>query len=251
MSGLKVLMAGSIDYAGLFPPAALEMPEAIRNYAAYLESGDAWALGRFVVPVARLHEVADQAWPLSLVARFDETVPAEVAEVVEIKAASLQQLESAAAQLPDGMRAYFESPVELVGAIARLGHGAKIRMGGESVPDSTAVARFISVCVGAQIRFKATAGLHHAIRSSEMHGFLNVMMASCLAWDGASEHMICDVLEERDPRAFQFDGSGAEWNGWPLKRFDVGDAREALISGFGSCSFEEPLAELKALGYPL
>src|SRR5262245_13448346 len=53
---LRDLLLGLIDYAGLFPPAALDMPTATRKYAEYLESKYSWALGRFVVPVARLDE---------------------------------------------------------------------------------------------------------------------------------------------------------------------------------------------------
>ena len=63
---LRTLLEGAIDYAGLFPPAALPMAEAAANYHAYRQGDDAWALGRFVVPVARLGEFAEAAsglWP--------------------------------------------------------------------------------------------------------------------------------------------------------------------------------------------
>ena len=53
---LRILLRGLIDYAGLFPPASLDMADAVRNYAAYREGEHAWALGRFVVPAARLEE---------------------------------------------------------------------------------------------------------------------------------------------------------------------------------------------------
>ena len=55
------LLARAIDYAGLFPPAQLDMPGAVAEYSSYLHSPDAWALGRFVVPVARLDELAAEA----------------------------------------------------------------------------------------------------------------------------------------------------------------------------------------------
>ena len=54
---LHALIDGLIDYAGLFPPAALDMAEAARNYASYAQGEYAWVLGRFVVPAARLGEV--------------------------------------------------------------------------------------------------------------------------------------------------------------------------------------------------
>ena len=55
------LLSRAIDYAGLFPPAQLDMPGAVAEYASYLDSADAWALGRFVAPVARLDELAAEA----------------------------------------------------------------------------------------------------------------------------------------------------------------------------------------------
>ena len=63
---LRVLLAGAIDYAGLFPPASLDMTAATANYQTYREGEDAWALGRFVVPVGRLTEFAEISaalWP--------------------------------------------------------------------------------------------------------------------------------------------------------------------------------------------
>ena len=55
------LLARAIDYAGLFPPAQLDMPGAVAEYTSYLDSADSWALGRFVVPVGRLDELAAEA----------------------------------------------------------------------------------------------------------------------------------------------------------------------------------------------
>jgi len=66
MSALRELMTGLIDYAGLFPPAALEMDAAVRNYEAYLRGPDAWALGRFVVPAARLEDLAGRPFRLTV-----------------------------------------------------------------------------------------------------------------------------------------------------------------------------------------
>ena len=62
---LHALLSGLIDYAGLFPPASLDLPAAMRNYAAYRAGAHAWMLGRFVVPAALVAEV-DTSWPLSV-----------------------------------------------------------------------------------------------------------------------------------------------------------------------------------------
>jgi hypothetical protein len=54
---VRALMTGAIDYAGLFPPAALSMRDAVGNFARYRSSSHAWMLGCFVVPAARLEEL--------------------------------------------------------------------------------------------------------------------------------------------------------------------------------------------------
>jgi hypothetical protein len=50
------LLRDLIDYAGLFPPASLDMAAAVANYDSYSRSEWNWILGRFIVPVARLGE---------------------------------------------------------------------------------------------------------------------------------------------------------------------------------------------------
>src|SRR5918995_986980 len=57
MSAIRTLLQGSIDYAGLFPPAELDMRTALENYVRYSSGPSSWALGRFIVPVSRLHEL--------------------------------------------------------------------------------------------------------------------------------------------------------------------------------------------------
>ena len=59
MSAIKALMTGLIDYAGLFPPASLDMETAVRNYRSYLHGEHAWMLGHFVLPANRLREFSD------------------------------------------------------------------------------------------------------------------------------------------------------------------------------------------------
>lgn len=56
-ASLRALLTGLIDYAGLFPPARLPLDQAIRNYARYRQEEDAWMLGRFIVPAARLDDL--------------------------------------------------------------------------------------------------------------------------------------------------------------------------------------------------
>ncbi len=56
-ASLRALLTGIVDYAGLFPPAKLPLDQAIRNYARYRKYPDAWMLGRFICPAARLAEL--------------------------------------------------------------------------------------------------------------------------------------------------------------------------------------------------
>lgn len=53
---LRRLMQNPIDYAGLFPPAALEMRSALEEYGQAMDSEDEWILNRFVCPAKRLEE---------------------------------------------------------------------------------------------------------------------------------------------------------------------------------------------------
>jgi hypothetical protein len=120
-SSLQALLTGLVDYAGLFPPAALAMPDAVREYAGHRAGEHAWMLGRFVLPVTRLPEFEaaaepllprepSRAWRLSVLASpdLDETVRlagefncrhaepgagAVVADVLELKATSAAEIE--------------------------------------------------------------------------------------------------------------------------------------------------------------
>ena len=92
MESVRILLSGAIDYAGLFPPAGLGMEQAVRNYAAYRSGPQAWALGRFVVPVARLEEFeraagdllpGGQADPCRLTVLAGANLAADIAAVEE------------------------------------------------------------------------------------------------------------------------------------------------------------------------
>jgi hypothetical protein len=195
------LLAGAVDYAGLFPPAGLRMDEAVANYAEYLAGPDAWALGRFVVPVARLGELERSAealaprapappWRLSALVGANPVEELRIlgefncrhaaagaaalnADPVEAKAESVADVERILAAVPRWAEAYIEVPLAadprpLIEAIARHGGRAKIRTGGvtaDAFPTAAQVLGFLRACVAARIPFKATAGLHHPLRA--------------------------------------------------------------------------------------
>lgn len=201
-SPLHALLRGSIDYAGLFPPAGLDMPAAMANYGSYRDGPHAWALGRFVVPAGRIGEFESAAggllprspspspWRLAALLGADlgaETVAlgefscrhaadgegAVIADVVEAKADSVEAVERLLDQVPPYLQAYVEVPITgdpapLIAAIGRGGGRAKVRTGGimaDAFPATADVVRFIRACLSAKVPFKATAGLHHPIRA--------------------------------------------------------------------------------------
>ena len=202
MNAIRALLTESIDYAGLFPPADLDMATAVENYARYRREPAAWALGRFVVPVRRLNEFeaaaarsvpenpTGQPWRLALLAGPDlagdlETAaefnrrhsrpgaPALLADTIEVKASSVGDIEEIMHRIPGALQAYVEIPIDrdprdLVAAVRRLGGRAKVRTGGvtrDAFPTTNHLIRFLRRCVEAGLPFKATAGLHHPLRA--------------------------------------------------------------------------------------
>ena len=192
---LRALVAGLVDYAGLFPPAMLSMTEAVARYASYRDSGDAWMLARFIVPVVRLDELAAGAapylastgspWRLSALVGDDAAAEADcirsfnrshagrlVVDVAEVKAASVERIDLVSRALGAALTVYVElphaaDPRALLEAVRRTGARAKIRTGGvtaDAFPSARQLARFIARCAQLGVPFKATAGLHHPLR---------------------------------------------------------------------------------------
>lgn len=194
---LGALLHEIVDYAGLFPPAGLPMPDAVRAYAAHRAGGERWMLGRFVVPASRLDEFIAALAPVQRVARtgapwrlsvlvgpdtesdlarvveFNASGDGAVVDAVEARAASVSGVERLAAVLPRGLHAYVELPLgddtePLVRAVAAARLRAKARTGGvtrDLVPSAAAMAGFLAACARHDVAFKVTAGLHHPIRA--------------------------------------------------------------------------------------
>jgi hypothetical protein len=233
---MKDFLKGIVDYAGLFPPAELGMADAVREYARALSGPDRWALGRFVLPYARLPELRQPDWELSVI--VDRRIDVPGAKALETKATTAEQI------WPSNVPVFFEIPLtalDLLKPIARAGGRAKIRLA--NVPPSAELARFLRACAAEGVAFKATAGLHHPLRHAEGHGFLNLFLAAALAKDGAREEDVVRLLEEREP--FAFEAGAAAWRG---RKIPFGDVRRFALS-FGSCSFQEPMDHLRELKY--
>jgi hypothetical protein len=267
MSAVKALLTGLIDYAGLFPPAALEMEAAVRQYAEYRRGGEAWVLGRFIVPLSRLGELraaGSAEWKLSVLLLPGESAPAEI-DSVEMKIDRAEDIRRLSPLLPP-LR-YFEIPIaadphpgvapnlavgDLVAALGETGGRAKVRTGGstpEAQPGKAELARFLCECAAARVPFKATAGLHHAIATPGTHGFINLFLAAVWAYQGGTQEEVAATLEETSARAFAWDRDGVSWHGHRLSTEQIATAREEFAIAFGSCSFEEPIGDLKALGW--
>jgi hypothetical protein len=144
-------------------------------------------------------------------------------------------------------------------AVRRAGASAKIRTGGvtaDAFPPAGDVLSFLRACRRARLRFKATAGLHHAIRGEyrltyepsapqgTMYGFLNIAMAAAFHWFDRDDATVLAVLEEREQDAFEFTDAGGSWRNKRLTRDQLYEVRREFFVGFGSCSFSEPMAEV-------
>jgi hypothetical protein len=136
--------------------------------------------------------------------------------------------------------------------------GFKLRCGGldaTSFPSAELVAFVLSACRDAEVALKCTAGLHHPIRrfdagvNATMHGFLNVFGAGVLAAArGLKEHHIVQILMDEDPTSFVLNDRGLCWKEDCATVAEIEKARETSVISFGSCSFDEPREDLRALG---
>lgn len=247
---LKALLDSFIDYAGVFPPAKLPLDTAIANFNDYQTGEYSWMLHWLVLGADQSKDA-----PNSI-----DSLTSLVTEIDNDRAASIETKSIVIAQKP----VYCETApgnTEQLDAIKRSNCFAKIRTGGlkpEAIPSTAAVTSFITDCAERKLAFKATAGLHHPIRAMHpltyepdaphaiMHGFVNVLLASAFAWHG--ERDIEPIIAETDASKFSFDDAG-HWRGKSLSVAQIREARKNFIHSVGSCSFDEPVHDLQALGF--
>lgn len=297
MQPARIFLRGIIDYAGLFPPASQAMPDAVASYASYRSGGDRDLLGRFVVPATRLAELSECAgeyfsrgadsdpWRLSAIASAGapdrETIlhfncshwqtsdlGHAVCDAVEIPVANAAEVTSVLAAWPDFFQIFLEVPASsdpepFIAAMVGTRAAAKLRTGGvtaDSIPDASRIVRFMRACALHSVPFKATAGLHHALRGSYpltyedespravMFGYLNVFLAAAFIQNGLGDEDAVAVLEEMNPDEFRFGDRGVSWREHTLTEAQLVSARERFALSYGSCSFAEPVTEATALG---
>jgi hypothetical protein len=235
----RALLERLIDHAALFPPASMSMADALAEDRTARSSDYAWMLDRFVCPASRLGELDGLDAPVSVV--LDGELEGPVA-AIELRGSGVPDLgERIRALREQAPEVYVELPPDelpgAIGAIASAGGRAKLRCGGEVVPTVDQVARVLVACSEAGIVMKATAGLHHPLRRGDEHGFLNVLCGALRAGEGLPA--VREALEAESLEALGLDG---------LDPPEARNMRERLFKGFGSCSWREPVDDLRALG---
>lgn len=268
---------GLVDDAAVFPPGDAPLHDATAAYTARGPADGAGLVGTFVLRDTDLPLVRGFAGPLSVVVTGGAGQVAGPAGLCRRLGLTLTGLEIALRDLDDlagnarrvaaavdaarsegtldeETPVYVELPhvgstagwLAAADVVAQDELRLKFRTGGldaAAFPAAHALASWIDAALDRETPFKCTAGLHHAIRHAdpetgfEHHGFLNVLLATRVAFDGATTPDVVSVLEERDGKAIVEQAGAA----------DLAGARRWFTS-FGSCSVAEPLADLRELG---
>ncbi len=191
-----------------------------------------------------------------------------ICDSLEVKANTISKIENTVKSLPDGVTAYFEIALneklaELVSTLALMRQRAKIRTGGvkaEDFPASRDIVRFVRTCSAANVPFKATAGLHHPIRCfrpltyaqnaprGTMHGFLNTLLMTAFAREKYRASLLEELMEEEFEEVFTFHENAVRWRNesvLTIKQLEL--LRKRGMISFGSCSFDDPIADLQQL----
>jgi hypothetical protein len=262
------LFDGLLDDAAIFPPGDLPLDRAVSAHLRHRQAPYAGLVGPFVVSAGALDDLAAVVAPLppgALEIAVTAPVPdlAQALDAAEaIPAVTIVAVEVA---LPDGMppddavdivgrrsegRVFVELPRDerrepLLVALARAGYAAKLRTGGlvaDLHPSEQELAAAVVAAVAAGVPFKATAGLHHAVRNTdpatgfEQHGFLNLIVATDAALAGGDAGEVAAILADRDGARIA------------ARAARVSPRVRGAFRSFGTCSILEPVEELAALG---
>lgn len=296
MSALNELLDEIVDYAGLFPPAGLDLKTVVENYHRYQQSEARWMLARLIVPAGRLGELLETTRSLALVSPwhisalvpgidapddalkksiesivdFNAVQEQFVVDAIEVKCPLAEHAAQIAALVPETIRAFLEVPHQddpeqhLLAIKSTESAFAKIRTGGvteDLIPSVDEVARFIYQCGQNNVGLKATAGLHHPVRNEfnltyeadsprgTMHGFLNVFVSTLFAFVGAEQELIKQILRSESINNFSFTAGQVQFGDHVIEMDQVREIRRNKAISFGSCSFEEPVSDLRALGF--
>ncbi len=275
----EIILEGLFDYAGLFPPANLDMQPTVNNWSTYANGDDSWMLARLIIPVSRLNEFKSAAkdilpsaeeqdmWQISVLLPpassegFESAVQATidfnfedcgaVANIVEFKASSAIEIDKALSILHDDLFPFIEIPIDkdprgllasLSGAIA----GAKVRTGGivpELYPSAEDLARFIHSCALSGQPFKATAGLHHPCANINdnvgVREFGFLSILQSAAFASTNDCNVGDIIEILLCDTPDLSSFSEE---------QLEQVRAELFNSIGSCSFDEARTDLRLMG---
>lgn len=244
------------DDAGLFPPAAHAMGDALVLHERARTGPYGRLVGPFLCPAARLDEMdasvaggAPRPPELGLVVYAGAPSWHRISlrpGVVQIEAPLGTTLPDDAARL---LR-YVELPArgdvdKAVEEIARAQARVKVRCGGltpDMVPSSQRLAEVLVACAKRRVPLKATAGLHHPFRQAAddggpgQHGFLNLLAAASAAVTGEPIEWMVELLDIP---------AGADATDEVLRRVDR--SSRSLVASIGTCSIDEPVEDLQAL----
>ena len=280
-----VLFAGLIDDAAMFPPGNAEVADAVAAHQDYRRSWFSALLGPLVVSDQRLVEVGralhrtqqeggcgGEAAALAvsvvntsgaggLVSLAGREVPGVRVVAVESALRDLDDLAqnavrvlSAASELDDAVDVFVEIPYapgweRAAAQIEAAGRYGKLRTGGpepRDTPSPEQLARQLSVLIEADLGFKATAGLHHALATAgsdaaqpRQHGFLNVLSAVAALVEGAGEADAAEQLARLDGSLVTEIGSWSDAEAARVRR---------RLRSFGCCGVLDPVQDLVALG---
>ena len=262
----RILLRRLIDYAGMYPPESLGLEEAISTYLRHRRGAHEWMLGPFLCPSSVLH---DLEWllggdPIPVGVVFDQ--PAEDAFAsIAASALSIQQVETTdlaiehlLRELDASLTFWLEAEPSRVHTVAGRNPGrrigVKIRCGGSTpadFPTPVALASGMHETFERGLPLKATAGLHHPWRhfSAEVgawrHGFLNLAAAAAALVGTGDLNQVEEILSIEQPGVL---------SGHHLRvgehEFSPADLRSARVffRSYGSCSFDEPVEDLEAMG---
>ena len=270
MTSLDPTWSGLVDDAAIFPPGDQPLPDAVRDHVARREEWYADLVASFVVTDTTVPEI-DTPLRLSVVVtggaggvepalRLAARGGHEVAGV-EVALRDLDDLPGNARRVGaaadaagiDPEQVFVELPpspdtggwLRAADTVAESGMRLKFRTGGleeHLFPSTATLAGWIDAALDRETPFKCTAGLHNAVRHDNAdgfthHGFLNVLVATVRAFDGAATDEVVALLDGRDGAALR-------------AAVEDGDLRRGRrwFTSFGSCSVREPLDDLTTLG---
>lgn len=262
MLGRFVLPVGKLPEFERLAPAFAHMPSTRASAGKPPSAGRPWPLSLILSREAASETVGIP----TVIERWGNWAGRAEIVAIEIPPIDSSKIGALVDRVPPPIEVFVEVPMgptldATVEAIAAAAASAKIRTGGitaDAFPTSSDLARFMHACQEAEIGFKATAGLHHAVRgrypltydpdspTALMHGFLNVCVAAAVVrqGNGSSPADIVAILEESSADAFRFTPEGVAWRDRMIPVADLEDTRGHFFRSFGSCDFQGPIEEM-------